>query len=136
VNKQLLTIGIILSLGTIGCAGLGTQHASSLTAQIRGDQGLDALWMPARREPAQGIEMRYLGGEGLGSLWQRHEPRPSPVADPAYYERRSGGDLWNPASVTRSWEPKPSPSQARPSGGLIFSGTPSRMRAAQPRAAQ
>ena len=136
MNKQVLTIGIILSLGTIGCAGLGTQHASSLTAQIREDQGLDSLWMPARRQPAEGLETRHLGGEGLGSLWQRREPTPSPVFDPAYYERRSGGDLWNPASVTRSWEMRPSPSQDSRSRGLILSGTPSGTRAGRPRAAQ
>ena len=136
MNQKLLTIGIILSLGPMGCAGLGPQHASSLTPQIRDDQGLGNLWMPAKRQPAQGIEMLHLGGEGLGSLWEREEPMPSPVSDPAYYEKRSGGDLWNPASVTRSWEKKPTPSPDGPLRGWILSGTPSGMRAARARAAQ
>jgi hypothetical protein len=115
MSKQLIAIGIIFSMGTVGCAGLGGPQASSLTAQLREERGLDDLWMPARQTGGKGLETPHYAGEGLGNLWQRDEVSTlSPTPDPAYYERRSGGDLWNPASVVRSWEPKPRPSQERP----------------------
>lgn len=124
MSKQLVIIGIILSLGTVGCAGLGSQQASSLTAQARQERGLDNLWMPSKSARTGGLEPTHYAGEGLGTLWEpRDAPSPGPVADPAYYERRSGGDLWNPASVARSWETRPTTTLERPTQGRISGRT-------------
>lgn len=120
MSNPLWTLGIILSLGTAGCAGLGSQQASSLTAQVRKEQGLDGLWMEERK-PARGIEPQSFAGSGLGGLWDRDEPGTSPAQDRAYYQSRSGGDLWNPASVTRSWESKRPRLGSGISEGLLFS---------------
>ena len=62
MNKPLLTIGILLSLGTIGCAGVGVQPSSSLTAQFqnRTAQGLDELWDEAAEPPRLGLESPQL----------------------------------------------------------------------------
>jgi hypothetical protein len=136
MSKELLTLGIILSLGTVGCAGLGGQQASSLSAQIREDHGLDSLWMPAERAPSRGLETPHHAGQGLGALWNNEESGPGPVSDPAYYERRSGADLWNPASVTRSWERRQTQAPARPSRWYVFGDATSRGRVGRARAAR
>ncbi|KPK16387.1 MAG: hypothetical protein AMJ62_05725 [Myxococcales bacterium SG8_38] len=135
MSKPLLTLAITLSLGTVGCAGLGTQHASSLSAQIHDDHGLDGLWMPAEREPSQGLDTsRY--SQGLGALWSGEDSTPGPSGDPGYYDKRSGGDLWNPASVTRSWQRQETQVPARPSRAYLFGDASSRGRAGRARASR
>lgn len=125
MSKHLVIIAIVLAAGTVGCAGLGPQQASSLTAQVMQERGLDNLWMSGKSgASSDGVQPPHYAGEGLGTLWESRNPAlPSPAVDPAYYERRSGGDLWNPASVVRSWEAKPSPTLERPSRRRFFGGT-------------
>jgi hypothetical protein len=135
MTKQLLTLGIIFSLGAVGCAGFGAQQASSLPAQIRLDEGVDGLWMSAERTPSKGLEAPHYSGEGLGGLWDAGVPTPTPVSDRGYFERRTGGDLWNPASVTRTWDTRETRAPRPASRGYIFSDVSGRrgrhLRAAQ-----
>ena len=107
MNKSLLTIGIILSLGTVGCAGFGVQHNSSLTAQYRAERGVDDLWAEEAPVHASAEPPLYAEQE-LGDLWDAPRTEAATVLDPDS-DRARGGDLWNPASVTRSWEPASSP---------------------------
>lgn len=117
MNKQLLSIGIILSLGTVGCAGFGVQQSSSLSGQIHQEQGLDNLWAAKEQPSAGGLEAPRYANRSVLDLWDGAEQAPEGAADPGYYQSRSGGDLWNPASVSRSWDGGSSPSVA-PDRGL------------------
>ena len=111
MNKSLLIIGIILSLGSVGCAGFGLQHNSSLTAQLNQDRGVDSLWLASKQAPAQGVEPSLYAEQQLGALWDTRRQTPEGVAASGA-EKSRGADLWNSASVARSWEPKPGgPSQ-------------------------
>ena len=113
MNKSLFSIGIILSLGSVGCAGFGVQHGSSLTPQFTQNRGVDSLWTASEEAPPQGAEPSLYAEQQLGALWD--SPRETPQGVPATgAENRRGADLWNPASVARSWEPRrgsTSPSQ-------------------------
>jgi hypothetical protein len=108
MNHSLLSIGIILSFGTVGCAGLGVQHNSSLTGQYRAERGLDNLWSATDEAPGKGAETPLYAEQSLGDLWDSAVESPDGVADSGYQSGR-GGDLWNPASVTRSWESSTEP---------------------------
>lgn len=122
MNKPLLTTGILLSLVTIGCAGVGVQPTSSLTAQFqnRTDQGLDELWDEPAEASRQGLQSPSYAG-ALGDLWiARPQPISSVEAAPKT-PSSSLGDLWNPSSVTRHWATGTSPTYAAPSEGLLFS---------------
>jgi len=55
MSKQLLTLGIVLSLGTAGCAGFGLQQGSSLSAQLQQERGLDSLWSSSEEAPTGGL---------------------------------------------------------------------------------
>lgn len=120
MNKPLLTIGILLSFGTVGCAGLGTQHASTLGAQLGEERGLGSLWTSGEAPAQQALEPTGYAGRALG-LWDRDERGPTPEADRGYYQSRSGGDLWNPASVSRSWDRTPSSTPGTAGGGFVLS---------------
>lgn len=111
MNQSLLSIGIILSLGTVGCAGFGVQHNSSLTAQYRAERGLDDLWVTSEEAPPKGTEPPLYAEQELGTLWDVHPDGPEATTEPGYDVGR-GGDLWNPASVTRSWEPSTAPTRS------------------------
>ena len=105
MNKSLLSIGIILSLGSMGCAGFGVQHGSSLTTQFNPDRGLDSLWTASEPVSPGGAEPSLYAEQQLGALWD--SPRETPEAAAATgTEKSRGADLWNPASVARSWEPR------------------------------
>ena len=132
MNKQVLTLGIILSLGSMGCAGLGVQHNSSLTAQIRSEQGVDGLWFVKQEPAGQGLEPPRYADQDLGDLWNGTE---SPGASaPSRAPRQWGGlgDLWNPSSVTRSWEGEaPRDNRKSPSDTLFSSRRAGRKVASQ-----
>ena len=104
MNKPLLTLGIILSLGTVGCAGFGVQQSSSLSSQFQKQQGLDELWSAAEQAPAQGLETPRYADQSLGDLWNEGVEDLEAVRGDDSPQSRTGGDLWNPASVSRSWE--------------------------------
>jgi len=104
MNKSLISIGIILSLGSVGCAGFGVQQSSSLAGQHRAERGVDELWSASEEAPPQGADTPLYAEQSLGDLWEAPTDDLDGVADPGYDAER-GGDLWNPASVTRSWEP-------------------------------
>ncbi len=104
MNKPLLTLGIILSLGTVGCAGFGVQQSSSLSSQFQKQQGLDELWSATEQAPAQGLETPRYADQSLGDLWNEGVEDLEAVRGDDSPQSRTGGDLWNPASVSRSWE--------------------------------
>ena len=110
MNQSLLSIGIILSLGSVGCAGFGLQSSSSLRAEYGAEQGIDKLWTATPAVTLEGAEPPLYADQELGSLWDVPRTRPSGVVA-TDEETRRGGDLWNPAAVTRSWEAAPQPSR-------------------------
>lgn len=104
MNKQVLTLGIILSVGTAGCAGFGYQSNSSLSAQLRSQDGIDDLWTAADKPVGQGLETPRYADQTLGVLWQGRVAAPDTVRINASHEQLEQGDLWNPSTVVRSWE--------------------------------
>ena len=119
MNKPLLTLGIILSLGTVGCAGFGVQQSSSLSSQFQKQQGLDALWSATETPPAQGLETPRYADQSLDDLWNDGVEDLEAVRGDDSVQSRTGGDLWNPASVTRSWETNRGET-GTPSRSLLF----------------
>ena len=119
MNQSLLSIGIILSLGSVGCAGFGLQSSSSLRAEYGAEQGIDELWTATPAVTREGAEPPLYADQELGSLWDAPRTGPSGVMGTAEEAGRAG-DLWNPATVTRSWEPAHQPS--RPAYRLSQSG--------------
>ncbi len=119
MNKPLLTLGIILSLGTVGCAGFGVQQSSSLSSQFQKQQGLDELWSATEEAPAQGLETPRYADQSLDDLWNEGVEDLEAVRGDDSPQSRTGGDLWNPASVSRSWESKRGETRA-PSRSLLF----------------
>ena len=122
MSKQLLTLGIVLSLGTAGCAGFGLQQGSSLSAQLQQERGLDSLWSSSEEAPTGGLEAPLYAEQGLGGLWTR-SAEPAPVVDGISDQARSSGDLWNPVSVARSWEVEGAGPASRPPRGLHLSNS-------------
>ena len=86
MNKSILTIATILSLGTMGCASVGTQYAGTTTA-------------------AETASVQYATG-GLGTLWESSESQPKGVSQ-SVASKQFQSDLWTPASVTRPSETNP-----------------------------
>ena len=95
MNKSLLTIGIVLSLGTVGCAGVGVQHASSLSPQVQQEQGVDNLWFAAERTPTEGLDTSTYAEQGLGTLWNSKAPAETSGGVIGSFAGRGLGDLWN-----------------------------------------
>ncbi|MDH4281281.1 MAG: hypothetical protein OEV36_01390 [Myxococcales bacterium] len=100
MNKSVLSIGIVLSLGTMGCAGVGLHHASSLIPQFQRERGLDSLWVSTERAPTQALDIPLYAEDNLGDLWNSKEEAPTAARETPFYEGRSLGDLWNRSSVT------------------------------------
>ncbi len=96
MNNSLLSIGIILSLGSIGCAGFGLQSNSSLSSQLRAERGVDALWMSSHEAAPQGSEPTLYAEQELGDLWDEGGA-PAPSLAEARYDAEREGDLWNSA---------------------------------------
>jgi hypothetical protein len=109
MNKSLLSIGIVLSLGTMGCAGVGLQHASSLTPQFQREQGLDSLWVSTERAPTQALDIPLYAEDNLGDLWNSNGKAPTAARETPFYEGRSLGDLWNRSSATSTSKNDSSP---------------------------
>ena len=86
MNKSIVTIATILSLGTIGCAGVGTQYAGTSSA-------------------SRAASVQYVGG-GLGTLWESNSSR-SAGLEQQVAVRHVGADRWVPASVARVSEIDP-----------------------------
>ncbi len=103
MNRSLLTLGIVLSFGSVGCAGFGLQSSSALAGQYHADRGVDALWSQQDELP-RGAETPLYAEQELGQLWGIQGESPATIVELGANEAR-GGDLWNPASVARSWEP-------------------------------
>lgn len=123
MNRSLLTIGIILSLGTVGCAGFGVQQSSSLSGQFQKQQGLDELWSSSEEAPAQGLETPRYADQSLGDLWNEGVDGLEAVRGDDTPETSTAGDLWNPPSVSRSWESNPGKART-PSRSLLFGDSP------------
>jgi len=92
MNKSILTITAILSLGTVGCAGVGTHTQVASTDN-----------------PPPGASLQYAAGGGLGSLWDSPAERPSGLEQRVALDAASKSDLWTPAStsVAPSWAHDP-----------------------------
>jgi hypothetical protein len=106
MSKPLLTLGIIASLSSAGCAGFGVQHSSSLAAPYAAHRGVDSLWESSEEPAPRGVEPSLYAEQELGTLWEATQEAPAGVATAGSGQSR-GSDLWNPASVARSWEPRP-----------------------------
>ena len=106
MNRQVLTLGIVLSFGSVGCAGLGVQQGPSLTAQRQTEDGVDKLWSTTAKVPVGALEAPLYAEQDLGGLWNHSMEATSVVEAPSRQDRVSG-DLWNPVSVSRSWETGP-----------------------------
>lgn len=119
MNRSVLTLGIILSLGTVGCAGFGVQQSSSLGAQLQKERGLDELWSSTEEAPTQGLEAPRYAEQGLSNLWNDRVTGVETVGDDGSVQTPNRGDLWNPAAVSRSWEINEG-RKASPLGGLLF----------------
>ena len=97
MSKQLLTLGIILSLGTVGCAGFGVQQGSSLTARLQSEQGLDNLWSSSEPAPTEGFDAPAYADQGLGNLWISTEHRETAGGERRFYANQNLGNLWSSA---------------------------------------
>jgi len=96
MNKQLLTLGIVLSLGTVGCAGVGVQRGSSLNAQVQDERGLDNLWVAREKAPTGGgLDGPVYAEQGLGALWDTQEEAKTSGGAVGSYANQSLGSLWN-----------------------------------------
>ena len=102
MNKSIVIITTILSLGTMGCAGVGPQVAGTAARPT----GL----------------MSYASG-GLGTLWEAGSADPTGLEQRVAYQER-GSDLWTPASVVRPSEQDPN--KADPKG--TFSTTTTKLK--------
>lgn len=96
MNKPLLTIGIILSLGTFGCAGFGVQQSYSLTSAFGADRGVDALWDESPQTPHPSVDAPRYADQALGTLWDEAESIQSGLAEVRADQEREA-DLWNSA---------------------------------------
>ena len=107
MGKPLLIVGLVLSLGSVGCAGFGLHQSSSLGGRARPEQGLDELWLDEERDPARGIEPRFYAEQELGDLWSSAEEdpqtqsglkastrTPSRIGASTRYADRGLDDLW------------------------------------------
>ena len=98
MSKQLLTLGIVLSLGTVGCAGFGVQQGSSLTAQFQNERGFDNLWTSSEETPTAGLEAPLYADQDLGDLWSPRENGQEAEAsggETGFYVTQRLGNLWN-----------------------------------------
>jgi hypothetical protein len=94
MNKSLLTIGILLSLSTAGCAGMGVQHGSSLHASVQQEPGLDSLWLARKKAPVQGLEAPAYAEQALGGLWDAREAPVSTPGTTRSFADRGLENLW------------------------------------------
>lgn len=94
MNKSLLTIGIVLSLGTVGCAGFGAQQGPSLTTYAQAEPGLDDLWAAREEATAQGLEARPYAEQGLGGLWDAREAPLETDRSTRSFADQGLGSLW------------------------------------------
>jgi hypothetical protein len=94
MNKSLLTLGIVLSLGTVGCAGFGVQQGSSRTAHAQTEPGLDHLWVAREEAPTQGLEAGPYAEQGLDGLWEAREVPLASGSGTRSFADQSLGSLW------------------------------------------
>jgi hypothetical protein len=97
MSKQLLTLGIILSLGTVGCAGFGVQKGSTLTARLQSEQALDELWSSSDPAPTKGLDAPAYAEQGLGNLWISTENTDAAGGERRFYTKHNLGNLWSSA---------------------------------------
>ncbi len=121
MNKSLLRFGIILALGSAGCAGFGIQHASSLSERYNtAELGVDSLWEASESQPTQSREIELYAEQSLGSLWDSEARRERTVGQAS--RASQGSDLWNPATVSRPWEADEAVEEGRDRAGVSSSG--------------
>ena len=98
MSKPLLTLGIILSLGTVGCASVGVPQGTSYASARNADRGVDTLWQADRsasRAGVAGVVDGASASETRADLWN-----PAPRTEPANADERPKGGLFvsNPSS--------------------------------------
>lgn len=94
MTKPNLTFAIIVSLGLVGCGGLGAQTTGSLTAAHDSARGVDSLWAAPTSDSTAGVTgtlVRADAGASRGDLWN---PAPAQRAQSARTERRPSGGLY------------------------------------------
>jgi hypothetical protein len=95
MSKHLLTLGIVLSLGTIGCAGVGIQHGPTASAKISQEQGIDDLWQATEPRPTQGFEAPLYAGQHLDGLWDDYPAKSIEPEDASDGANRRGTGLFS-----------------------------------------
>ena len=97
MSKSLLTLGIILSLGTVGCASVGVPQGTSYASVRDSDRGVDTLWQADPTASRAGVAGVVDGASGTerADLWN-----PAPRTEPARADERPKGGLYvsNPSS--------------------------------------
>ncbi|MGB8221496.1 MAG: hypothetical protein WCF10_02860 [Polyangiales bacterium] len=99
MKNQARILGIVLALGTSGCAGFGLQQGSGLGARLQQEQGLDQLWSSHNTAPAQGVETPLYADQDLGALWNPSAEEPTAPSGARFVQNRALGSLWLSASV-------------------------------------
>ena len=70
MNKQLLTIGIVLSFATAACTGFGVQTGPTVAGQFVEEQGLGNLWSETAAEPQEhAMQVELRDDSELADLW-------------------------------------------------------------------
>jgi|GEM_PF-2166121 len=99
MNKQARTLGIILALGTTGCAGFGLQRGSNLSPPFLTQNGLDSLWSSPQPLAAPGLEPSPYAEQELGELWNGGEKTAESAEQDRFVEGRTLENLWLSTSV-------------------------------------
>jgi hypothetical protein len=97
MSKQLLTLGIVLSLGTLGCAGAGIQQGPTASAHVSQEQGISDLWHYTKARPTQGLEAPLYAGQHLDGLWDSDPARSIELEDAGDGADRRGTGLFTTA---------------------------------------
>ena len=70
MNKQVLSLGIVLSFAITACTGLGVQSGPTLSGQIAEEHGLGNLWgEPGTEASIQVAEIELRDDRALSDLW-------------------------------------------------------------------
>lgn len=94
MTKLNLTLGIILSLGSVGCAGLSGQASGGLTAIPESPRGIDTLWVAPATESRSGVAGTLRRTDAQASRADLWNPAPAGSGRDARTERGPRGGLY------------------------------------------
>lgn len=97
MNKQLLTLGLVLSLATPACAGLGVQTSPTVANEIFQEQGLGELWGEGPDEALDtATSVEHRDERELTDLWVEADLNSDWSGDGAKEAPRAAAMLKNP----------------------------------------